>query len=179
MASEKIIERKKKEVEEIGKIFEMDGVYLFDYRGLTVPKMQELRKRVKDLNANVKVVKNRLAIKYFESEKRDEGREVFKGPLAIAYAGESFIDVAKILVDSEKDFEHLSLKAGFIEGNFADRNEVIALAKLPGKDQLMAQLALSMSMPIKKFGASLAAPLKNVLILMNNLKDKKEKEEKQ
>jgi len=178
VASEKILERKKQEVDELGNIFSKSGVYLFDYRGLTVPQMGKLREKVKALNANVKVIKNRLAIKYFEKEQKEFGRDLFKGPLAIAFADESFVEVAKVIVESEKEFEHVKLKAGFIEGTFADVDKVKRVATLPSKEQLMAQLALSLSMPIKKFGMSLAAPLRNMLILMKNLKDKKEKEEK-
>ena len=143
MASEKIIESKKQDVEELGEIFSKSGVYLFDYRGLSVPQMGELREKVKSLNANVKVIKNRLAIKYFEKEKKEHGRELFNGPMAVAYADENFVDVAKLIVESEKEFEHVKVKAGFIEGIFADKAKVKQVAKLPGKDQLMAQLALS------------------------------------
>lgn len=178
MASPEILKRKKHEVDEIGKIFSKNGVYLFDYRGLTVPQMGALREKVKALNANVKVIKNRLAIKYFERENKEYGRDLFNGPMAVAYADENFVDVAKVIVESEKEFEHVKIKAGFIEGVFADEAKVKHVAQLPAKEQLMAQLAFSLSMPLKKFGMSLAAPLKNMLILMKNLKDKKEKEEK-
>ncbi|MCK4762091.1 MAG: 50S ribosomal protein L10 [Candidatus Aminicenantes bacterium] len=178
MVSEKILERKKQEVEELGNIFSKNGVYLFDYRGLTVPQMSEIREKVKALDADVKVIKNRLAIKYFEKEnKTGFGRDLFKGPIAVAYADENFVGVAKVLVESEKEYQSVELKAGFIEGVFADKAKVKYVATLPGKDQLMAKLVLSMSMPLKKFGMSIAAPLRNMLILMKNLKDKKEKEE--
>jgi large subunit ribosomal protein L10 len=177
VVNEKILEIKKNEVDELSKIFSKSGVYLFDYRGLTVPQMSRLREKVKALNANVKVIKNRLAIKYFEKEKKEYGRGLFNGPMAIAYADENFVDVAKVIVESEKEFEHVKLRAGFIEGVFADEVKIKQVAKLPPKEQLMAQIVLSLSMPIKKFGMSLAAPLKNMLILMKNLKDKKEKEE--
>jgi large subunit ribosomal protein L10 len=177
VTGKKIIEQKKQEVDDLGKIFSKTGVYLFDYRGLTVPQMGALREKVKALDANVKVIKNRLAIKYFERENKPYGRELFYGPLAVAYADDNFVDVAKVIVESEKEFEHVKLKAGFIEGVFADETKVKQVAKLPPKEQLLAQVALSMAMPLKKFGMSLAAPLKNMLILMKNLKDKKEKEE--
>ena len=177
MTEKKIIEQKKREVDDLEKIFSKNGVYLFDYRGLTVPQMGALREKVKALDANVKVIKNRLAIKYFERENKPYGRDLFNGPLAIAYADDNFVDVAKVIVESAKEFQHVKLKAGFIEGVFADETKVKQVAKLPAKEQLLAQVALSMSMPLKKFGMSLAAPLKNMLILMKNLKDKKEKEE--
>lgn len=179
MASERIIEIKTKKVDELGKIFAKNGVYLFDYRGLTVKEMQELREKIKALDADMRVIKNRLAVKYFERENKNYGREIFQGPMAVAYADENFVEVAKLMVESEKDFGHVEVKAGFIEGVFADKEKVKQVAKLPGKEQLLAQVALSMAMPMKKFGMALSAPLKNMLILMKNLKDKKEKEEKQ
>ena len=173
-----IMERKKKQVDEIAKIFDNSGVYLLDYRGLNVSQMNDLRERVKNLNANLRVIKNRLAVKYFEREKKEFGRELFRGPIAIAYSTEKFVEVAKVLVDYEKENGKLKIKAGFIEKTFADKEKVKYMAKLPRKEQLMAQLVGAFSMPLKKMGIALSAPLRNMLILMNNLKDKKEKEEK-
>lgn len=178
MPSIQTMERKKKQVDEIAEIFDNSGVYLLDYRGLNVSQMNDLRERVKNLDANLKVIKNRLAIKYFEREKKEFGRELFNGPLAVAYTTEKFVEMAKVLVDYEKENDKLEIKAGFIEKTFADREKVKYVAKLPGKEQLMAQLVGAISMPLKKMGMALSAPLINMLILMNNLKDKKEKEEK-
>jgi large subunit ribosomal protein L10 len=178
MANEAIIEKKKEQVDEISKIFSSSGVYLLDYRGLNVAEMNDLRRRVKGLDANLRVIKNRLAIKYFEKEKKEFGRDLFSGPMAVAYADEKFVEVAKALVEYEKENEKLELKAGFIEQTFADKEKVKYVAKLPPKEQLLAQLVGAISMPLKKMGMALSAPLTNMLILMNNLKDKKEKEEK-
>lgn len=178
MPSKQILENKKQKVDEIADIFAASGVYLFDYRGLTVSEMSDLRERIKSHNANMKVIKNRLAIKYFEREKMDYGRDVFSGPMAVAYADENFVEVAKTLVEYEKENNKVEIKAGFIEKTFADKDKVKYVAKLPGKEQLLAQLVGAISMPLKKMGMALSAPLTNMLILMNNLKDKKEKEEK-
>jgi large subunit ribosomal protein L10 len=178
VTSQKAIEMKQGKVAELGELFQNSGVYLFDYRGLTVTEMGDLRDRVKGIgaDANVRVIKNRLAIKYFEKEKAEYGRELFRGPMAVAYGHENFVEVAKVLVDFEKESDKVEIKAGFIEKTFADKEKVKTVAKLPGKEQLMAQLAFSMAMPVKKMGMALSAPLRNMLILMNNLKDKKEKE---
>jgi large subunit ribosomal protein L10 len=178
--SKEILQLKKKKVEEIGHIFRRSGVYLFGYRGLSATEMEGLRDRVKRIgdDTNVKVIKNRLAVKYFEKEKKPHGRELFNGPMAVAYGNDNFVEVAKVLVDIEKENHKVEIKAGFVEQAFADKEKVKAVAKLPGKDQLMAQLVFSIAMPLKKMGMALSAPLTNMLILMKNLKDKKEKEEK-
>jgi large subunit ribosomal protein L10 len=180
--SKEILQLKEEKVEEIGHIFQSSGVYLFDYRGLSVAEMEDFRNRVKCIgnDANVKVIKNRLAIKYFEKEKEKKscGRELFNGPMAVAYGNDNFVEVAKVLVDFEKENEKIKIKAGFVEQAFADKEKVKTVAKLPGRDQLMTQLVLSIAMPLKKMGMALSASLTNMLILMKNLKDKKEKEVK-
>lgn len=178
MPSTQILDNKKKKVDEIAEIFNNNGVYLFDYRGLSVAQMNTLRNRVKDLNADMKVIKNRLAIKYFERENQTVGRDIFNGPTAVAYANERYVEVAKALVDYEKENDKVKIKAGFIEKQFADKEKVKYVAKLPGKEVLLAQLLGAVAMPLRKMGMALSAPLLNMLILMNNLKDKKENEEK-
>lgn len=178
MPSTQILDNKKKKVDEIAEIFNNNGVYLFDYRGLSVAQMNTLRNRVKDLNADMKVIKNRLAIKYFERENQAIGRDIFNGPTAVAYANDRYVEVAKALVDYEKENDKVKIKAGFIEKKFADKEKVKYVAKLPAKEVLMAQLVGALAMPLRKMGMALSAPLLNVMILMNNLKDKKENEEK-
>ncbi|MCU0287106.1 MAG: 50S ribosomal protein L10 [Acidobacteria bacterium] len=178
MPSTETLDRKKKQVDEIAEIFNNNGVYLFDYRGLTVAQMNTLRNRVKELNADLKVIKNRLAIKHFERENLGIGRDIFNGPTAVAFANENFVEVAKTLVDYEKENDKVKIKAGFIEKQFADKEKVKYVAKLPAKEVLLAQLVGAIAMPLKKMGMALSAPLLNMLILMNNLKDKKENEEK-
>lgn len=178
MPSTEVMEVKKKVVNEMDQIFESSGAYLFDYRGLTVAQMEKIRIGIKGLNGNVKVIKNRLAIKYFQNSDTVYGRDVFQGPMAVAYANEKFVEVAKALVDFERENEKLEIKAGFIEHTFADVAKVKEVAKLPPKEQLLAQLLGVIAMPLKKMGMALNAPLMNIAILMNNLKDKKEKEEK-
>jgi len=171
------MDTKKQQVDELGRIFQSSGAYLFDYRGLTVAEMNDLRGRMKNLGADVKVFKNRLAIKYFEQAQKSQGRDIFKGPLAVAYANDNFVEVAKVMVDFEKENNKVEIMAGFIEQTYVDKERIKHVAKLPGKEQLLAQLVFSISMPLKKMGMALSAPLRNMLILMKNLKDKKEKEE--
>ena len=180
MPSKEILQEKEKKVAELGNIFQNSGVYLFDYRGLSVNEMEGLRTRVKEIgsDADVKVIKNRLAVKYFEKEKKPWGRDIFHGPMAVAYGSKNFVEVAKVLVDFEKESNKVEIKAGFIEQTLADKEKVKMVARLPGKEQLMAHMVLTLAMPLKKMGLALSAPLRNMLILMNNLKDKKEKEEK-
>lgn len=179
MASSKNLEIKKKQVDKLGEIFDNNGVYLIDYRGLAVKEMEDLRNRIKKLNADIRVIKNRLAIKYFQREEKEIDQAMFRGPTAVAYGNENFVEVAKTIVEFEKESKKIKIKSGFIEKRFVQDSDIKEVAKLPAKPQLMSRLAFSMAMPLKKFGMSLSAPLTNMMILLNNLKDKKAKEDKQ
>jgi large subunit ribosomal protein L10 len=175
MGSAKSLEKKKKTVDALAEIFRSNGVYLFDYRGLKVSEMGNLRNRIKALGADVKVVKNRLAIKFFEKEKLAVGRELFHGPIAVAYSNDKFVETAKVLVDFEKESKKIKIKSGFIERRLVSEKQVAEVAKLPAKEQLLAQLVYSIGMPLRRFGSALSSPLSHMLILMKNLQDKKVK----
>lgn len=177
MPSKKSLEKNKQIVNEIGEMFNKSGVFFVDYRGLSVPEIQDLRKRIKALDSDFRIVKNRLIIKHFEKENAEYGRNIFNGPTAVAYSDEKFVEVAKVLVDFKKEKKKTNIKSGFINNRFVASEEIIQVSKLPGKDQLMSQFAFSLAYPIKKMGMALSSPLKTMLVLMQNLKDKKAKEE--
>jgi len=175
MGSAQNLEKKKKALDALSEIFASNGVYLFDYRGLKVSEMGSLRSRIKALGANVKVVKNRLAIKFFEREKVAIGRELFHGPIAMAYSNEKFVETAKVLVEFEKESKKIKILSGFIEKKLVSDRQVAEVAKLPGKEQLLAHLVYAIGMPLRRFGSALSSPLTHTLILLKNLQDKKEK----
>ncbi len=170
------LEKNKKVVEGLADIFTKNGVYLIDYRGLTVSEMEDLRGKIREVDGQIKVIKNRLAIQYFKNEKKEVGREIFSGPTAVAWSDDRYVELAKVISEFEKESKKITIKSGFLEQSPVDKNTVISISKLPSKDQLMAQVAATMAMPLKKMGMALNAPLRNVLVLMKNLKDKKEKE---
>lgn len=175
MASPKILDKKKQSVDKLDDIFARGGVYLFDYRGLKVSEMETLRRQIRDLGAGVKVIKNRLVIKYFEKEKLSFGRDLFKGTLAAAYSRDRYVETAKALVDFERESKKIKIRYGFIDKALVNDKQIAEVAKLPSRDVLLAQLAGSIAMPLRKFGSALSAPLTHMLILLRNLKDKKEK----
>ncbi len=171
------LERNKKAVEDLSDIFTKNGVFLIDYRGLNVPEMETLRGQIRDVEGQFRVIKNRFAIQYFKNEKKEQiGREVFNGPIAVAYSDDKYVELAKVIADFVKETKKITIKSGFLEKELVDAETIISISKLPSKEQLLSQVAFSIAMPLKKMGMMLTSPLKNVLVLMNNLKDKKEKE---
>lgn len=179
MPSKAILEKKKARVKELKKIFQNDGIYFFDYRGLSVREFEDLRNKVREQEGNCKVIKNSIAARLFEEEKIEVDDALLEGPNAILYGSGKTVEIAKVLVDFTKDKEVVGIKSGFLNREFIEKEKIIELSKLPGREQLISQFLFTFAMPLKKFGMSLSAPMKNILILMNNLKDKKDKEESQ
>ena len=177
MASELILEKKKEKVKQFREIFKNDGIYFFDYRGLSVRQFEELRDKIKASDGKCQVIKNSIAARFFDEDKIEHEDQLLKGPNAVLYGNNNVVEIAKILVDFVKEKEQVEIKSGYLDQVLINKDKIIELSKLPGRDQLVSQLLMTIAMPLKKFGMTLSSPLKNILILMNNLKDKKEKEE--
>jgi len=177
--SKAILEKKKEQVKKLREIFQNDGIYFFDYRGLSVKDFEELRHKVREKEGNCRVVKNSIAARLFEEDQVSVDKELLKGPNAIIYGSGKTVEIAKVLVDFSREKEAVEIKSGFLDREYIQKGKIVELSKLPGRDQLVSHFLLTLVMPARKFGMSLSAPVKNILILMHNLKDKKAKEESQ
>ena len=140
MANSKIIEQKATVVSEIKEKFEnAKSVVLFDYRGLTVSEVTELRKALRDSDSDYKVYKNTLA-KRAVNEKGLELDSYLEGPTAISFSNDELAPV-KILSEFAKSHDALQLKAGIVEGKVVDSNELGKYAAIPSREGLLTMLA--------------------------------------
>jgi large subunit ribosomal protein L10 len=121
-----------------------------EYRGLTVAKMTELRREARDAGVYLKVVKNTLARRALKDSDFECLDQHFVGPLALA-ASEDPVAVAKVLSRFQKDNDVFAIKAGAMSGNVLSHDEIQALAKLPGRDELLAILVGTLQAPVQKF----------------------------
>ena len=140
MANAKIIEQKAAVVSEIKKNFEdAKSVVLFDYRGLSVGEVTDLRRKLRDAGATYKVYKNTLTKRALDELKVDMN-EYLAGPSAVSF-GTDELSIVKILNDFAKEHEALELKAGIIEGKVATSDDLKRYAAIPSRDTLLTQLA--------------------------------------
>lgn len=145
------IEQKKVVVAEVSeKLKGAQAALVAEYRGLTVAQMTELRKRARQNQVFVRVVKNTLARRAVEGSSFECLKESFSGPLALAISSDP-VAVAKVFADFAKDNEHLRIKVGAMGGKLMSFEQVQALAKLPSREQLLATLCGTMQAPIAKF----------------------------
>jgi len=143
------------------------GTFLVDYQGLNVEVLSRLRKELKKVDAEFQVVKNRLL--NLASQETDTAllKDHLRGPSAIALTYDDIVGVAKILVNFDKDFEFFKIKTAQISGKVINAAAVERLARLPGRDVLLAQ-ALSAMQAVP---ASLVRVLSGIIAkLLNVLK---------
>ena len=150
MPSEKILAAKKQVVADLVESFKGAATFVFaSSRGLTVAQDTELRNELRKNGVKFQVVKNttlRLVFKELGIEGLDE---MFKGPTAVAYS-EDVIAPAKVLSKFAEEYEPLEIKGGIVEGRFADKAEIDALAKVPDKETLYSQVVYGLLFPFTK-----------------------------
>lgn len=140
MANAKIIEQKAAVVSEIKEKFEnAKSVVLFDYRGLSVSEVTDLRRKLRESGADYKVYKNTLTKRALDELKIDMN-EYLAGPSAVSF-GTDELSIVKVLSDFAKDHNALELKAGIVEGKVATSEDLKRYAAIPSRDMLLTQLA--------------------------------------
>lgn len=150
------LESKQAIVAEVSRrIADAQAAILAEYRGLTVAQMTELRRKARAANVYLRVVKNTLARRAVTGTGFECLKDQMVGPLAFAAAADP-VAVAKVLSEFAKDNQALVIKAGAMGGKLMTAAEIQALAKLPGREQLLATLIGTMQAPIVSLVRTLA-----------------------
>jgi len=156
------------------KIAESKAAFLADYRGLSVEEATDLRRKLRAVGVEYRVVKNtllRLAAKGTPAECLDE---YLVGPTAIAFAADDPVAPAKALVDFAKASKVFELKAGMLEGKLLTIADITALSDLPSREQLLATILSSMNAPASNFVGVMAAVPRSLVQVLAAIKDQKE-----
>ena len=140
MANAKILEQKAGVVSEIKERFEnAKSVVAFDYRGLSVAEVTELRRKLRETGADYKLYKNTLTKRALDELNIDMSKYL-AGPSAIAF-GTDELSVVKVINDFAKEHEALELKGGIVEGKVAGLEDLKRYAAIPSRDTLLTMLA--------------------------------------
>jgi large subunit ribosomal protein L10 len=139
---------------------------LTEYRGLSVQQLSELRKQLRSASATCRVVKNRIA-RLAVSDTALEGLAPhLKGPTALVLSREDPVAVAKTLQSFAKANPALAVKMGFVDGQVVAAEDLKALADLPSKEAMRAQLVGMIQAPLAQLVSLLqAAPRELVYVL--------------
>ncbi|WP_158914986.1 50S ribosomal protein L10 [Caulobacter sp. S45] len=145
-------------IEDLKTVFaEAGAVVVTHYMGLTVAEMTDLRNRLRKEGATLKVVKNRLAQKAMDGSAGEAGHNLFKGPVAIAFAKDP-VSAAKVVTQYAKDNDKFVVMGAILGASVLNQDGVKSLATLPSLDQLRGQLIGLIQAPATKIAVVLQAP---------------------
>lgn len=144
-------------VEEISaKVATAQTIALAEYRGIEVGQMTQLRAKARAQGVYLRVLKNTLARRAVENTKFSNLASDMTGPLIYAISDDA-VAAAKVLSDFAKGNDKLVVKGGNYAGKQLDKAGVIALANIPSREVLIAQLLGVMQAPVSAFARALAA----------------------
>jgi len=150
--------QKQEAIETLKGVFDGAGaVVVTHYMGLTVAEMTDLRGKLREQGAQLKVVKNTLVQKALDGSVGEAGDALFKGPVAIAF-GPDPVSAAKVAAQYAKENDKLVVIGGLMGQQVLDKAAVSALATLPSLDQLRAKLIGLIQAPATKVAGVLQAP---------------------
>ena len=156
MASEKSINKKIKEVEELSeKIKKAKVVLLTDYKGINVADVTALRANLRKTESEYKVIKNNITRRALQNCKIEGLEDQLEGTTAVILGYEDYLEPLKAIYEFSKDNEYYKIKGGIIEGKVVPVEELITLAKLPSRETLIAQLAGALLGNISKLAVAL------------------------
>jgi large subunit ribosomal protein L10 len=149
---------------------------LTDYQGLSASELDVLRRKLRELNVEYRVVKNTLA--RFAAEKADKDflASSFEGPVAIAFGYGDVAEPARAISEYIKGSDSsLSIKGGLLNDRLLTVDEVGRLARLPQREVLIAQVLAGMQAPITGLVTCLASPIRGFVgVLQSRIKQLEE-----
>lgn len=159
-----------------GALAEASAVLAVDYRGISVGRASELRGRLRESDANLRVVKNRLAGRAAERAGVESLKTCLTGPTALTFVGGDPAAAAKALLEFAGEDDPIRFKGGFVAGTFLSAGDVESLAKLPSSDVLIAQLAGTVASPLTGLARGLNGLLSGLAQALGQLQTQKASE---
>lgn len=171
-----ILEQKQAVVAELNeKLKDAAAFFLTDFTGLNVKSVTDLRARLRKAGVEYVVVKNTLAERAIEGLDLPDIAEFFKGPTGLVIGREDAVVAAKVLDEFAREHDNRpSVKVGIVERRAIAASEVGRLAKLPPREQLLAELAGAFQAPLSQLAYMLQAKLSEVVGLLDALRAQRE-----
>jgi len=158
-------DQKEQVVEELtARLKAAETLLVADYRGLTMPQIDDLRTRLLESGARFTVVKNTLTRRAAEAAGTEGLLALLDGPSAIAFleADGDMVATAKALADAARETNVLEIRGGIMQGRAVTAEEVEILAKLPPAEVLRGQVLGAIVAPLTALAGLLNAPLQNL-----------------
>ena len=173
------MERQKKEkvVEELGsKLRELNYLFLAEYSGMTVAQITRLRRELRNVDTEFTVVKNSLLKIASKGTKAEVLQDKLDGPNAIISIYKDPIGAARVVAGIAKEVPSLKLKAGYLGERLITVEDILKLATLPSREQLLAKLVGVLKGQPARLVYALSGNLNKLVLVLNAIKNQKEQQ---
>lgn len=168
-------EKKEQVVQELATAFdEARVVVVTDYKGLDVNAMTDLRQKLREHNGKFLVTKKTL-LKIALEEKGIEGINPLEleGQIGLAFGFEDAVAASKAVYETQKETETLKILTGLMGEKLLTADQIVELAKLPSREELLAKVVGSINAPVSGFVNVLGGNIRNVVYALNAIKETK------
>jgi large subunit ribosomal protein L10 len=166
-------EEKARIIEELTEKLTGNSVVLVDYQGINVTQSTQLRERSREAGIEFIVAKNTLAQLAADRAGAEGISELLVGPTAMAFS-EDPVAGAKLMAEFSNEVESFELKGGLLEGGrVVDAAGVAALSRLPGREQLIAQVIGGIQFPLAGLVNVLNGTIRNLAVVLNQVAEQK------
>ena len=148
-----------------GHIEKANALFVTNLVGISANDSVALRKKVRDVNGYVCIARNTLLARAAKGTYAETKIKDLTGPTALAFSFQDAAAVAKVLNDFSKENEIVAVKAGYLDQKEITKQEVVQLANLPSKDQMLGTLLATFLAPVSAFAR-----------VMHAIKEQKEKQ---
>ncbi|MGD0197751.1 MAG: 50S ribosomal protein L10 [Solirubrobacteraceae bacterium] len=153
------------------------AIFAVDYRGITVQQAADLRTRLRDADATLRVVKNSLTERAADKVGADQLKAMLAGPTALTFVRGDSAAAAKSIADFARTTQLLAFKGGLMGDTLLSPAEITTISRLPSRDVLYGQLVSLVANPISGLARTLNALIGNLAIGLGQVRDQKQSAE--
>ena len=153
-------------------IEESQAIIAVDYRGITVSQVAELRAQLREADATLRVIKNRLTARAVEKAGAKDLEGFLEGPTAFTFIRGDAAAAAKALATFRKEHELLEFKGGTMDGAPLSIDDILAISKLPSRDTLNQQLVGVLAHPISGLARTLNQLIQGLAVQLGQIAER-------
>ena len=153
-------------------IEEADAIFAVDYRGMSVRQAAELRRRLADADATLRVVKNRLTQRAADQAGAEQLKPLLVGPTAFAFVRGDVALAAKALAGFRREAPTLAFKGGTMNGDALTVEQVESIARLPTREVLQGQFVGVLASPLSGLARGLSALLSGLAVALRQIEER-------